>query len=102
MNTRNTAVRVRSILRCAKVHYHTRTRVTRFKNTAGLPVPVLNPTLPDLSDFLDISANRLRDMEDSASLGDDDPEVFDMPLEPDAASDSSSVPGDDEDDDDSD
>jgi hypothetical protein len=40
-------------------------------------------------------------MEDSASLGDDDPEAFDM-LEPDAASDSSSVPDDDEDDDDSD
>ena len=59
-------------------------------------------TLPDLSEFLDISANRLRDMEDSASLGDDDPKVFDMPLGPDAASDSSSVPGDDEDDDDSD
>ena len=59
-------------------------------------------TLPDLSDFLNISANRLHDMEDSTSLGDDDPEVFDMPLEPDATSDSSSVPGDDDDDDDSD
>ena len=59
-------------------------------------------TLPDLADFLDISVNRLCDMEDSASLGDDDPEAFDMPLEPDAASDSSSVPGDDKDDDDSD
>ena len=59
-------------------------------------------TLPDLSEFLDISANRLRDMEDSASLGDDDPEAVDMPLEPDAESDWSSVPGDDEGDDDSD
>ena len=59
-------------------------------------------TLPDLSNFLDILANHLRDMEDSASLGDDDPEAFDMPLKPDAVSDSSSVPGDDEDDDDSD
>ena len=58
--------------------------------------------LSDLSGFLDISATRLRDMEDSASLGDDDPKVFDMPLGPDAVSDSSSVPGDDEDDDDSD
>ena len=58
-------------------------------------------TLPDLSNFLDISANHLRDMEDSALLGDDDPEVFDMPLEPDAASDSSSVSGNDKDDDDS-
>jgi hypothetical protein len=44
VNTRNTAVRVRGILRCAKVHYRTRTRGTRFKNTAGLPVPVLNPS----------------------------------------------------------
>jgi hypothetical protein len=44
VNTRNTAVRVRGILRCAKVHYRTHTRGTRFKNTAGLPVPVLNPT----------------------------------------------------------
>ena len=58
-------------------------------------------TLPDLSNFLDISVTRLRDMEDSALLGDDDPEVFDMPLEPDAASDSSSVSGNDKDDDDS-
>ena len=58
-------------------------------------------TLPDLSGFLDIS-NHLHDMEDSALLGDDDPEAFDMPLEADAVSDSSSVPGDDEDDDDSD
>ena len=59
-------------------------------------------TLPDLSDFLDISANHLRDMEDSASLGDDDPEVFDMPLEPDTTSNSLPLPGDDKDDDDSD
>ena len=56
-------------------------------------------TLPDLSDYLDISTDRLRDMEDSASLGDDDYEAFDMPLEPDAASDSSAAPSDDEDDD---
>ena len=58
-------------------------------------------TLPDLSDFLDISADRLRDMEDSV-FGDDDPEVFDIPLKPNAVSDSLSVPGDDENDDDSD
>lgn len=58
-------------------------------------------TLPDLTDYLDISTDRLRDMEDSASLGDDDSEAFDMPLEPDAASDSSSV-SDVEDDDDED
>ena len=59
-------------------------------------------TLPDLSDYLDISANRLRDMEDSALLGDDDSKAFNMPLEPDAASDSLSVSGDGEDDNDSD
>ena len=44
----------------------------------------------------------LRDMEDSASLGNDGPEAFDMFLEPDAVSDSSSIPGNDEDDDDND
>ena len=44
MNTRNTTVRVHGILRCAKVYYCTCTHVTHFKNTAGLPVPVLNPT----------------------------------------------------------
>ena len=38
--TRNTAVQVRSVLRCAKIPYHTRTCVTRFGNTAGKPVPV--------------------------------------------------------------
>jgi hypothetical protein len=56
-------------------------------------------TLPDLSDYLDISTNRLREMEDSESLGDDDDEALDMPFEPDAASDSSSVANDDDDDD---
>jgi hypothetical protein len=29
--------------RCAKIQYRTRTRVTRFGNTAGIPVPVRNP-----------------------------------------------------------
>jgi len=29
--------------RCAKIQYRTRTRGTRFGNTAGLPVPMLNP-----------------------------------------------------------
>ena len=42
--TRNTAVRVRGVLRCAEIHYRTRTRVTRFGNTAGFTVPVRNPT----------------------------------------------------------
>jgi hypothetical protein len=43
MNTQDTMVRVHGILRCAKIHYHTRTRVTRFGNTVGLPIPVFNP-----------------------------------------------------------
>jgi hypothetical protein len=53
-------------------------------------------TIPDLTEYLDISTDRLRDMESSASIGDDDPEADDMPLEPDAASDSSSVSDDDD------
>jgi hypothetical protein len=43
VNTHDTAVRVRSILRCAKVGYCTRTRTTCFGNTAGIPIPVRNP-----------------------------------------------------------
>jgi hypothetical protein len=43
MNTRDTAVRVRGVLRCAKVQHRTRTRGTRFGSTAGIPVPVQNP-----------------------------------------------------------
>ena len=44
MNTCDTAVRVRGMLRCAKICYRTRTCATHFLNTAGLPVPVLNPS----------------------------------------------------------
>jgi hypothetical protein len=43
MNTRDTAVRVRGVSRCAKNQNHTRTRDNRFGNTAGLPIPVFNP-----------------------------------------------------------
>jgi hypothetical protein len=32
--------------RCAKIHYRTRTRTTRFGKPAGFPVPVTIPT-PD-------------------------------------------------------
>jgi hypothetical protein len=32
------------VLQCVETQYCTRTRDTRFGNTAGLPVPVLNPT----------------------------------------------------------
>ena len=42
VNTRDTAVRVRGVLRCAKNLDRTRTRSTRFGSTAGLTVPVLN------------------------------------------------------------
>jgi hypothetical protein len=43
VHTRDTAVQVRGVLRCAKNQNCTHTHVTRFGNTAGLPVPVLNP-----------------------------------------------------------
>ena len=43
MNTRDTVVQVRGVLRCAKMQHRTRTRDTRFGRTAGLPVPVRNP-----------------------------------------------------------
>ena len=43
MHTRDTAIRVRGVPRCAKTYYRTRTRATRFGNTAGFSVPVLNP-----------------------------------------------------------
>src|ERR1700736_1964689 len=44
MSTRDTTARVRGVSRCAKNQHRTCTRVTHFGNTAGLPVPVLNPT----------------------------------------------------------
>ena len=53
VNTRDTAVRVRGVSRCAKNLDRTRTRSTRFGSTAGLTVPVLNATLSadDFSKF---------------------------------------------------
>jgi Integrase zinc binding domain/RNase H-like domain found in reverse transcriptase len=54
--------------------------------------------LPDLSDFLDIPLERLRDMEGSSSFGDDDSDEINLPLEPDAESDTASI-ADEEDDD---
>ena len=44
MSTCDTTARVRGVSRCAKNQNRTRNRGTRFKSTAGLPVPVLNPT----------------------------------------------------------
>jgi hypothetical protein len=52
VNTRDTAARVRGVLRCAKVHYRTRTRTTRFGNTAGFPIPVTSP-----KDNIDLSTH---------------------------------------------
>ena len=43
VNTRDTAVRVHGVSRCAKIDYRTRTCDTRFGSTAGKPVPVQNP-----------------------------------------------------------
>src|SRR6266481_4051927 len=34
--------------RCAKIHYRTRTRATRFGKPTGFPVPVTNPTYSTL------------------------------------------------------
>ena len=46
--------------------------------------------LPDLSDFLDIPLEHLHDMEGSSSFGDDDSDEVNLPLEPDADSDTTS------------
>ena len=54
--------------------------------------------LPDLSDFFDIPLERLRNIEGSLSFGDVDSDKVNLPLEPDAESDTASI--DDEDDDD--
>ena len=44
MHTRDTVVRVCSVLHCAKNQNCTRTCDTCFGDATGLPVPVLNPT----------------------------------------------------------
>ena len=44
VNTHDTVVRVCSVLQCAKMQHRTHTRDTHFGNTAGLPVPMFNPT----------------------------------------------------------
>ena len=54
--------------------------------------------LLDLSDFFDIPLERLRNIEGSLSFGDVDSDKVNLPLEPDAESDTASI--DDEDDDD--
>jgi hypothetical protein len=58
--TRNTAGTGCGMPRCAKIHYRTRTHVTRFGNTAGLPAPVLNlmpgrpHTMPESDKYVQI------------------------------------------------
>lgn len=42
-DTRYTMVRVHGMLQSAKIHYHTRTRITHGVGTVGLPVPVQKP-----------------------------------------------------------
>jgi len=39
--------------RCAKIQYRTHTRVTRFGNTAGIPVPMQNPNCHNIAEFTD-------------------------------------------------
>ena len=45
-NTRDTVVRLHGMPRCAKYQYRTRTCGTRDPITAGIPIPVPNPTHP--------------------------------------------------------
>ena len=51
MNTRDITVWVCGMLQCAKIHCHTHTHGTHFGNTAGLPVPMFNPTLIGLKEW---------------------------------------------------
>ena len=66
MYTRNTVGMGCNMPRCAKIHYCTRTRVTRFGNTMGLPAPVLNPIddsmMLAIRDTLDECHEKLKDM----------------------------------------
>ena len=55
--------------------------------------------LPNLSNFLDIPLERLRDMEGLLSFGDDDSDKVNLPLKPDAELDTASI-ADNKDDDD--
>ena len=55
--------------------------------------------LPNLSNFLDIPLERLRDMEGLSSFGDDDSDKVNLPLKPDAELDTASI-ADNKDDDD--
>ena len=48
-NTRDTAVKVCGCVAVSKYGYRTRNRDTRFGNTAGFPIPVLNPNLEAVS-----------------------------------------------------
>ena len=43
MNTHDTVAWVCSAPQCAKNQNHTHTHDTHFGNTAGFPIPVLNP-----------------------------------------------------------
>lgn len=43
MNTCNTVGMGYSVLQCVKIQYCTHTHSTRFGNTVGISVPVLNP-----------------------------------------------------------
>ena len=52
MNTRDTAVRVRGVLQCAKVHCCTCTRSTHFGSTAGKSIPMCNPSCHSMLSFV--------------------------------------------------
>ena len=50
MNTHDTVAWVCGVLWCAKNPNRTHTCDTRFGNTAGLPVPILKPNFPPVSE----------------------------------------------------
>jgi hypothetical protein len=55
--------------------------------------------LPDLSNFLDIPLERLRDMEGSLSFGDDDADEVNLPLKASAELDTALIVDDEDEDD---
>jgi hypothetical protein len=63
VSTRHTAAWVRGVSRCAKNQNRTRTRDTRFGNTAGLPIPVFNPNKGYTQDEQSKSPSTLHHME---------------------------------------
>ena len=58
-------------MRCAKIQYRTRTRVTCYGNTTGIPVLVRNPS-PFALDNIDLIKKAKKEGEDDDDDDDDD------------------------------